>query len=618
MPCVRMIEGSRAGAVVAISGGKLTIGREADNSLPIDDPKSSRYHAEIIRESGIWQLHDLGSSNGTWTDAGRVESLVLGEGSVFRIGRTYLRFELGDDPEQTRVEQGDPGWLDPNHLEGLNAVQGTDLFRRQLGGTTTQLSRHNSYLVLLHQLVERSRAARSRDELFNLLDDAAAEVLDGDRCAVFLPTEGGWELWPPHERMLRARYGSVPFARTLLGAVRKHKEPLLCTLLGDLNPSQSMLQAGVRSAMASPLRIGDDLQAMIYVDRIKGITPFTRADLEFLSAVSNQLAVCLANLADVARLSAEISRLQQIPETKQLTLIGPSLAATETLAIRLAASDQPSLIIGESGTGKDLLARLIHQHSSRAARPLQVLSCTGMDPAKLEIALVGSAAESRPGLVELADQATLLVEEIADLPVEVQTRLVRLIDSGEVSRVGDSAVRKVDVRVIAISSRDPRSSSSAGKLRPDLVARFSSFTFHLPPLVDRRGDLDVLIGHFLNQIASRLDGEPKRLSPEAHTALLRSPWPGNVGQLKQTLERACVVSVDQVIQLADLPDTFAMSPAPVVAPGATGLPITSLAAVERMHILRVLEHCGGNKKAAAEVLEIDRSTLYAKLRQYGI
>jgi DNA-binding NtrC family response regulator len=616
MPCVRMIEGSRAGTVVTISGGKLTIGRESDNALPIDDPKSSRYHAEIIREGGTWQLHDLGSSNGTWTDAGRVESLILAEGSVFRIGRTYLRFELGDDPEQTRVEQGDPGWLDPNHLEGLN--QATDLFRRQLGGTTTQLSRHNSYLVLLHQLVERSRAARSRDELFNLLDDAAAEVLDGDRCAVFLPTDGGWELWPPHERMLRARYGSVPFARTLMAAVRRHKEPLLCTLLGDLNPSQSMLQAGVRSAMASPLRIGEDLQAMLYVDRIKGIVPFTRADLEFLNAVSNQLAVCLANLADVARMSAEISRLQQVPEVKQLALIGPSLTATDALATRVAISDQPCLIIGEAGTGKDLLARIIHQRSSRAGRPLQVLSGTGMDPARLEAALVGSAAEGRPGVVELADQATLLIEEIADLPLDVQARLVRLIDSGEVSRVGEGAVRKVNVRVIAISSRDPSSASSAGRLRSDLVSRLAAFTFHLPPLVDRRGDLDVLIEHFLGQIASRLDGEVKRLSPEAHTALLRSPWTGNVGQLKLTLERACVVSVDQVIQLADLPDTLQASPAAPVSGGFAGMPITSLAAVERLHILRVLEHCGGNKKAAAEVLEIDRSTLYAKLRQYGI
>lgn len=616
MPRIRVVEGVGVGAVAEISGGKLTIGREAENGLVVEDPKSSRFHAEVIREGGVWHLHDLGSSNGTWTDAGRVDSLELADGGTFRIGRTYLRFELGEDPELTQAEQGDPGWLDPHHLEGLKT--GTELFRGQLGGTTTQLARHNTYLVLLHQLVERSRAARSRDELFGLLDDAAAEVLDGDRCAVFLPTDGGWELWPPHERMLRARYGSVPFARTLLGAVRRHKEPLLCTLLGDLNPSQSMLQAGVRSAMAAPLRIGEELHALLYVDRVKGVVPFTRADLEFLTAAANQLAVCLTNLATVARMSAEISRLTLEPAAKPLRLIGDSLAATDVLATKVAASAEPCLIVGEAGTGKDLLARILHQRSPRVGRPLQILSCTGIEPAKLEIALVGSTADARPGLVELADQATLLIEELGDLPLEAQARLVRLLDTGETSRVGDATMRRVDVRVIATSTRDLRGASSAGRLRADLVARLSAFTFVLPSLVDRHGDIDVLVEHFLVESATRLDQPVKRLSPEARTAFLRSAWPGNIGQLKQAIDRACVVASDHVIHLADLPESLQEVQSAGPAGGPVNLPITSLAAVERMHILRVLEHCGGNKKAAAEVLEIDRSTLYAKLRQYGL
>ncbi len=642
MPRLRIIEGSGAGTLAPITAGKLTLGREADNDLVVGDPKSSRNHAAIVREGGIWHLHDLSSSNGTWTDAGRVDSLLLSDGTVFRIGRTYLRFEVGDEPEQTHAEAGDPGWLDPAHLEGLDQSPGqlgTDqagtreataaLFSRQLGGTTTQLARHNTYLVLLHQLVEKSRAAKSRDALFSLLDEAAAEVLDGDRCAVFLPAEAGtsttgWELWPPHERRLRARYGAVPFARTLLTAVRRHKEPLLCTLLGDLNPSQSMLQAGVRSAMAAPLRLGDEVHALVYVDRIKGPvsgpqTPFTRADLEFLSAVANQLAVSLANLANVARMSAEISRLQIAPAVRQLTLVGSSLAVTEALATKVGASDQPCLIVGETGTGKDLLARMIHQRSSRADKPLQVLACLGLDPAKLELALVGSAEDQRPGVIELADQGTLLIEELGDLPPAVQARLVRLIDHGELVRVGDTGARHVDVRIIATTTRDLRSDSSAGKIRADLIARLTGFTFVLPPLIDRAGDLDDLVEHFLAMNAARLDQPTKRIAPEVRTVFHRSPWPGNVGQLKQVIERACVVAPDQVIHLADLPEAMRSPTAGELPTGAGGhLPITSLAAIERLHILRVLEHCGGNKKAAAEVLEIDRSTLYAKLRQYGV
>lgn len=626
MPRIRIIEGTGVGQQADILGGKLTLGREPGNDLLVEDPKTSRYHAEVVRDDGIWQLHDLASSNGTWTDAGRVGSLVLAEGTTFRIGRTYLRFELGEDPEQTHAEQGTPGWLDPGHLEGLQPRTGevTDLFRKHLGGTTSQLTKHNAYLVLLHQLVERSRKADSRDDLFSLLDDAAAEILDGDRCAVFLPTDRaesptGWALWPPHERSLRARYGSVPFARTLLTAVRRHKEPLLCTLLGDLNPSQSMIQAGVRSAMAAPLRIGEEVHALLYVDRVKGATPFTRADLEFLNAVANQLAVCLANLADVARMSAEISRLQQEPQRKVFTLIGPSMVATQALAIRLAVSGTPCLIVGEAGTGKDLLARIIHQHSSRSDRPLQVFSCLGIDPAKLESAFIGGN-DGRPGVIELADQATLLIEEIGELPTEAQARLVRLLDSHEVCRLGEAEVRAVNVRVIATSTRDVRAESSCGRMRPDLLARLADFTINLPALVDRHGDLDVLVEAFLQDISLRLNQPVKRISPEARTALLRCPWPGNVGQLKQALERACVVSNDRVVHLADLPEAVRNPVASTSAAAGSlpGTPISSLATIERTHIIRVLEHCGGNKKAAAEVLEIDRSTLYAKLRQYGL
>jgi DNA-binding NtrC family response regulator len=616
MPFIRIIDGTGVGTVAEIVGGKLTLGREADNGLVVEDPKSSRNHCEVVREGDSWQLHDLGSSNGTWTDAGRIESLALSDGSTFRIGRTYLRFELGEDPEQTHFELGGSIWLDPSQIEGLK--HGTDLFHQSLGGTTTQLARHNTYLVLLHQLVERSRAARSRDELFGLLDDAAAEVLDGDRCAVFLPTDEAWELWPPHERMLRARYGAVPFARTLLRAVRRHQEPLLCTLLGDLNPSQSMLQAGVRSAMAAPLRIGDELHATLYVDRIKGVAPFTRADLEFLSAVANQLAVCLTNLATVARMSAEISRLSTVPEAKPLRLIGQTLVETEALATRVAASAEPCLIMGESGTGKDLLARIIHQRSPRASRPLQILACGGIAPDKLDATLLGSVADARPGLLELADQATLLIDEVADLPPESQARLVRFLDTGEIVRLGDQSIRRADVRVIATSSRDLRHTSNDGRLRADLLARLSALSFALPRLVDRAGDLDALIEHFLSDIAVRLAQPPKRLAPAARTVLLRAAWPGNVGQLKLALDRACITSADHVIQAADLPDSLQPALLATGAPGAGSWPIGSLSAIERLHIIKVLDHCGGNKKAASEVLEIDRSTLYAKLRQYGL
>lgn len=628
MPSLRIIAGSGSGQSFPLTGRKATIGRDAANQVQIGDPKSSRVHAELTCAGGRWKLKDLGSSNGTWNDEGRISSLPLSHGTVFRIGATKLRFESQDEAAGTVVDEST--WADPARIESLDKLGkegGSQLFRRRKDAkdSGSDLLRASNYLVLLHQLVLKSAQARTRDQLFELLDDAAAEVLDGDRCAVFLPApldaDGGWVLWPAHERRLRARFGAVPFARTLLAAARTRKEPLRCTGDGDLSPSASMMQSGVRSAMAAPVRVGDELHALLYVDRIESAEPFHRAELEFLAAVANQLAVQLSNRDDVAELKAEVVRLQAAPRHVAVSFIGqdPAMKAVEAFIARAAPTSAPVLILGESGTGKELIARAIHAGSKRADRPLQVVNCAALAESVIESTLFGhvkgaftGADENRPGLFELADKATLFLDEVGELPAGVQAKLLRALEQGEVQRVGDGALRKVDVRVIAATNRDLREEAGAGRFRTDLLHRLDVLSVSTPPLRTRPTDIDLLVDHFLGENASRLGQPLKRFAPEARALLLKHPWPGNVRQLKNVIERACIMAADKVIQAADLPESVRGAE---VASFVT--PIASLGAIERAHILRVLEHCGGNKKAAAELLEIDRSTLYAKLRQYG-
>ncbi len=633
MALLRIIDGPGTGQVFTLGAEGATLGRDVTNPVRIDDPKSSRVHAEVALVGGRWQVKDLGSSNGTWTEAGRITSLPLVHGAVFRIGKAYLRFESRE--EDTLAGEGESTWADPARIEGLAGGRRAGRPRcscaprararpeARAPAERNLLERTNAYLVLLHQLVVRAAEAQGRDQLFELLDDAAAEALEGDRCAVFLPSaapaDRGWALWPAHERRLRARFGAVPFARTLLDAVRSRKEPLLCTRDGDIDPSASMAQAGVRSAMAAPLRLGDEVHALLYVDRIAAIEPFSRTELEFLAAVANQLAVQLHNRANVAHLEAEVERLIDAPKAAPLALVGtaPALVAVRGVLARAAVAPAPVLLLGESGTGKELAARILHQGSPRAARPFQIAACAATGGVELETMLFGRAAggagdAARPGIFELADQATLFLDEVGELPPALQGRLLRLLDQGEVQRSGDGAVRRVDVRLIAASARDLGDEVAAGRFRADLLTRLEVVTVTMPPLRERLGDLDLLIDHFLAENARRLAQPLRKLAPEARAVLLRHPWPGNVRQLKNVIERACVLATDQVIQAADLPDTVRGADLPS---GAS--PIASLAAVERAHILRVLDQCGGNKKAAAEMLEIDRSTLYAKLRQYG-
>ena len=293
------------------------------------------FHAEILPVGSGWLLRDLGSSNGTWTDAGGVRELDLASGTTFRIGRTYLRFEDGEAADLGATILGDEGgWRDPDHVEGLGAE--TTLLRRgEVRPDDAELRRSNDYLILLHQIVLRSNQAEGREQLFELLDDVAADALESDRCAVFLPTPDGWALWPPHERRLRARFGATPFARSLLAQVRARLEPLLCTQEGDLTPTTSMVQAGMPSAMAAPLRLRDEVHALLYVDRLSGHEVFTRTDLEFLAAVANQLAVRLHNCDAVAQLAAEVDRLSaQTPPSPVLDLVGkdPALEARKKQA----------------------------------------------------------------------------------------------------------------------------------------------------------------------------------------------------------------------------------------------------------------------------------------------
>jgi transcriptional regulator with GAF, ATPase, and Fis domain len=624
MPVLRVIDGPSKGSVVILAADKVTLGRDQAARLPLNDAKSSRIHAEVAPAAAGWQLKDLNSSNGTWGPNGRLDTIDLVDGFTFRIGASYIRFELDED---TIGEDG-RRWSDPQVVSGLAGGPAALLaVPSGVRGSRSGVERANAYLALLHQIVLKSNTAQGRDALFELLDDAAAEALEGDRCAVFLPSPvpndlGGWTLWPAHERRLRARYGAVPFARTLLADVRQRREPLLCTIKGDVAPSASMVQSGVSSAMAAPLRIGDEIHALLYVDRIGTTGAFSRTELEFLAAVANQLAVSLHNRERVAGLEAEVQRLAAAPRRTAIELIGddPAMQPVRAFIDRAGPTPSPVLVFGESGTGKELVARAIHQHSQRADRPLQVVNCAAIAETLVESTLFGhvkgaftGANETRPGVFELADQATLFLDEVGELPLGAQAKLLRALEQGEVQRVGDSATRKVDVRLIAATNRVLADEVKAGRFREDLLHRLDVLSVVIPPLRERPADIDRLADHFLHQCAEKLGQPVKRLAPEARAALLRHPWPGNVRQLRNVIERTCVLASNEIIAAGDLP--VAVTGADVV-PVSGGTPITSLSEIERLHITRVLDHCGGNKKAAAEILQIDRSTLYAKLRQY--
>jgi len=623
MPVLRIIDGYGAGFALELDGDDVSIGRDPACRIQIGDPKASRCHAELRYAGGAWSVHDAGSSNGTWNDQGKIGEWPLESGATFRIGQTYFRFEEDESPALGQTQIGDDGsFKDPERILGLEPTD-SQLFAAARAADPDRLAQTNEYLLMLHRVVQRANEATSRDAVFEILDDIAADVLEGDRCAVFLPTTDSWSLWPVHERRLRARFGTTPFATSLLEQARARLEPLLCTHEGDVDPTTSMVQAGVSSAMVAPMRIGEDIHGLLYVDRLESEAVFTRGDLEWLAAVANQLAVSLHNMEQVAVLAAEVDRLSQDrASARSVDLVGrdPAMEAVHEFIAKAGPTPAPVLITGESGTGKELVAQALHLASKRAEAPLQTVNCAAMAESLVEATLFGhvkgaftGADSDRPGLFELSDQSTLFLDEIGELPLSIQAKLLRVLEQGEVQRLGENLTRTVDVRLLAATNRKLEEEVAAGNFREDLFHRLDVLQVELPPLRERPGDIDLLIDHFLTLSARKLEQPAKKLSPEARAVLLKHDWPGNIRQLRNTVERAAIMAGSDTIRPDDLPEGVQGGTSAEVF----HTPIVSMAEVERMHILRVLDHCGGNKKATAELLGIDRSTLYAKLRQYG-
>jgi DNA-binding NtrC family response regulator len=298
-------------------------------------------------------------------------------------------------------------------------------------------------------------------------------------------------------------------------------------------------------------------------------------------------------------------------------LIGQSSAMRKVFdAIEtVGPTDATVLVTGESGTGKELLARAIHHASPRRFHPLVVIHCGALTETLLESELFGhekgaftGAQYRKKGKFEIAEGGTVFLDEIGDITLKTQTDLLRVLQEREITRVGGNQIIKVDFRCIAATNKDLEKLIEEGKFRPDLFYRLNVFRIELPPLRSRRDDVPVLVDHFVRKFSLAMNKRINRVTPAAMNLLQQQPWLGNVRELENAVERAMVVGQEPELREQD----FIFKPQSV-SNGSS----KTLEDMERAHILRVLEECGGNQSRAAEILDIDRVTLYHKLKKYG-
>ena len=346
----------------------------------------------------------------------------------------------------------------------------------------------------------------------------------------------------------------------------------------------------------------------------------------------DQLGVVVDRAIEHARLKREVDHYRAADRAGQV-FIGTSAGFRQALT-RLEKAGRSStatvLLQGETGAGKELMARYLHAHSTRASGPFIDLNCSAIPEQLLESMLFGhekgaftDAKSFRKGLFDLADQGTLFLDEIGEMTPQLQSKLLRVLETRTFRRVGGHGDIQVDVRVVAATHRDLQKQVAAGRFREDLYFRLHVVVIEMPPLRDRIEDLEPLVAHFLSQLCSDLGRAPVRLAPAALKALLDYPWPGNVRELRNVLERVLLLEAEgDVIELEHLPaeithrrsGALAAAPASPFPPGV----VRPLAEIEKLAIEHALRVCDGNKTRAAQQLGISRQTLRTKLKEFAL
>ena len=324
------------------------------------------------------------------------------------------------------------------------------------------------------------------------------------------------------------------------------------------------------------------------------------------------------------------AQLDSTPSPRALIAESPAMRHALEIVGRVAGHPTTVLITGERGTGKEVIAQAIHRASPRAAGPFVAVNCAAIPDTLLESELFGyvkgaftGAAGDRPGLFEQADGGTLLLDEIGELPQPLQAKLLRVLQEGEIRRVGDQKTRRIDVRLLAATARDLASEAAAGRFRHDLFDRLHVVAIHLPPLAERREDIVPLARHFAARLAGRL-GRRVVLSDAAMRWLAEQAWPGNVRSLEHAIERAAVLSDKEILEPGDFQPNPGLASGVSLTPGesqglrGTGTLKDAVDAAERQAITAALAAAGGNRREAAKRLGVSLRTLFYKMDRHVI
>jgi formate hydrogenlyase transcriptional activator len=498
---------------------------------------------------------------------------------------------------------------------------------RALFAVSDAIASHRDLPALLHELAERLARVVQSDALSVVLHDAATNTMRLHVLEASVPIESPVviDLNPDDDPA---------------GLVWQTQQPLITSNIEELRRWPQLLERvqphGVQSLCLLPLTTARQrLGTLAFTSRQPAT--YDRSDVHFLQLIVNQVAVAVENalaFQEIEALKDKLAKEKAYLEEEVRTehefgdIIGesPSLLSILKMVATVAATDSTVLVYGETGTGKELIARAVHDLSPRKGRTFVKLNCAAIPTGLLESELFGhekgaftGAISQKLGRFELANQGTLFLDEVGDIPLELQPKLLRVLQEQEFERLGSTRTIRVSVRLVAATNRDLGRMAAENQFRNDLYYRLNVFPLLLPPLRERPDDIPRLVRHFTQRFARRMGRRIETISTSVMNALARYPWPGNVRELQNVIERAVILSQGStlMVSLADLQITPAQTATTAAVPA---VPVKLIEA-EREHILSALTATGwvvGGVKGAAARLGMNRTTLQKKMLKLGI
>jgi transcriptional regulator with GAF, ATPase, and Fis domain len=620
-PRLLAISGQLKGQIFDLGPDGLAIGREAANGISIADKSVSREHCVIRREGSSVKVQDLGSLNGTLVNGERVVESLLDHGDKIFIGNTDFIFLTLDEDLSSLLSDVR---LIEDDFDAIGSVEiapeQTIYFRSERGPTETSdkhvLKNFGTLLKLSTTLQSSQPLAVLQEQALQLIMEAVpsergAIVLTGSRPDQFLSLYG---------RNAESEDAVIVSRGVVTHVLEKRTALLTNDPAGALPHNQTLVRVAAKSVLCVPLLSGGQAFGAIYLSNTDRTPQFEESHLELLTAMAAMLALPLESARRLEWLESENLRLQS-DITDQNRLIGRSPAMKQLFKVisRVAQKDSTVLIRGESGTGKELIARAIHQSSSRAKAPMVVINCAALKGDLLESELFGhekgaftSAIAQKKGKFEIADGGTVFLDEVAELAPELQVKLLRVLQEREIERVGGLRPIKVDVRVIAATDQDLEDAMRRGAFRHQLYYRLNVVSLLSPALKQRKEDLALLANYFAARFAERYNSSIRGISAEAEECLLHYDWPGNVRELQNAIERAVVLGESELILPEDLPDAVLEARRP-----STTLSMhfhDGVREAKRRIIQNALEQTGNNHVEAAKLLGLNRTYLYRLMR----